>query len=210
MGVFEGRALCTQTRAGRASGADLRAQAEAACSSSEAPDQVGAGARLGLADVARRALLLALFWLGLNGTDHASWILGAPVVLAAAALSAWLPGPPAPRVRWAGVPGFAAGFALRSVSGGWDVARRALGRRLDLAPGFVRFETRLPPGAPRVLFAWTVSLLPGTLVAGVEDRSLTIHALDATGGLDDDLRSLERRVAALFLPAGDEGGDAPC
>lgn len=43
-----------------------------------------------------RVTWLALLWLGLNGGDHRSWIVGAPVIAIAAALSVWV----FPDSRW--------------------------------------------------------------------------------------------------------------
>jgi multicomponent Na+:H+ antiporter subunit E len=145
------------------------------------------------------ALLLALAWLGLNGGDHRSWLIGVPAVLAAAALGATLPARHPLRLRWRGLPRFALFFLHQSLRGAWDVARRVLHPRLPVKPGFLRFTTRLPPGPARHLFLNVVSLLPGTLSAGQEADQVTIHALDLHGGVEDELRDLEKRVGGLFV-----------
>lgn len=146
--------------------------------------------------LARAALFAALWWL-LNGADARSWVVGGPVVLAAAAVSARLR--PEQRWRWRlpGVLPMAWLFLRESVRGGFDVAQRALRPSLPLRPGVLIFRTRLPPGSARLLFLGLISLLPGTLVMGLEDDALQIHALDAGPGTETELRVLEQRVAAL-------------
>lgn len=153
------------------------------------------GTDMGFA-LARAALFAALWWL-LNGGDARSWVVGGPVVLAATALSLWLR--PQRTWRWqlAGVLPMAWYFLRESVRGGFDVARRALRPSLPLRPAVLLFRTRLPPGSARLLFAGLISLLPGTLVMGLEDDALQIHALDAGPGTEAELRALEQRVAAL-------------
>jgi len=151
----------------------------------------------------RPAVALALVWAGLNGTDLASWIVGVPVVAGAASLATAMPADRRQRFRGAGLPSFLAFFLLESLRGGLDVARRVFHPRLPVAPGFVTFETTLPDGSPRLLFANVVSLLPGTVSAGIEGNRIRVHALDARADVEDALRALETRVARLFAPEED-------
>ena len=163
-------------------------------------------------DAALRAALLAGGWMLLNPGDAASWLVGAPVVLAALAASLGL----TPRVTWrsrvAGACRFAGFFMWQSLAGGVDVAWRALHPGRRLRPGFVALRLRLPPGAPRVCLANVISLLPGSLAAGLEGDRLTVHAVDATRDITGDTRRAEARVAELFglalPPAAEEEGGA--
>jgi len=156
-----------------------------------------------------RALWLALLWLALNGADHRSWIVGAPVVL----LAAWVSLQVRPAARWRlslrGAVSFAAYFARESFLGGLDVARRALAPRLSLAPAMRRFRPRLPAGTPRLLLCAVISLLPGTAVVEIAEDHLLLHVLADSPRVEGDLRALEDRVASLFalgrLGALDEG-----
>jgi multicomponent Na+:H+ antiporter subunit E len=158
--------------------------------------------------LAPRILLLAAFWWALaEGSSH-GWVFGVVGVLGAAALSLRLaPGrwrmPPFPAVaRFVGF------FLSRSLAGGLDVARRALSPGSRLRPATLDYPFRLPDGAPRILFSMTLSLLPGTLAAGLGRDAIRVHLLDESLPAERSLAALEDRVAELFeleLPRADPG-----
>ena len=156
-----------------------------------------------------RLALMALVWSGMNGTDWRSWLVGGPVVFAAAWVSVTL----LPDTRWrlsaGGAVAFAGFFLRESLRGGWDVARRALSPALPLSPAIVGFRLRLPPGSARLLFCASISLLPGTAVVAITDGSIRVHVLDASPRVEDELRELEDRVAALFGLRLTEPEEAP-
>lgn len=141
---------------------------------------------------------MALIWLGLNGTDWSSWIVGGPVAFAAAWISVKL----LPAIPWhwsvSGAIAFAGWFLRESLRGGWDVAWRALSPKLAFSPAIVCVPLHLPPGAARLFFCGTTSLLPGTAVVAITEKSLCVHALDYSPRVEEELRELEIRVAALF------------
>lgn len=145
-----------------------------------------------------RTAWMALLWLGLVGWDPSAWVVGAPVVLAAAWISVKL----LPAISWwwspLGAVRFAGYFLRESLRGGWDVARRALSPRLALAPAIVRYPLHLPPGPSRLFLCSAISLLPGTAVVAIEDQHLCVHVLDHTPRVLGELRTLEQRVAGLF------------
>ncbi len=145
----------------------------------------------------RTGVLTLTWWILANG-DPASLGLGLPVSVAAAALSIPLAPPRRTGLRLAGVLPYAVYFVSRSVAGGLDVARRALAPALPIDPALVAYRIRLTGVTSRVLFANTISLLPGTLSARIDGDILHVHALDASSSIDEDLRTLEARVGALF------------
>jgi multicomponent Na+:H+ antiporter subunit E len=154
-----------------------------------------------------RLALMALVWSGMNGADWRSWLVGGPIVLAAAWVSVTL----LPDTRWrlsaGGAIAFAGFFLRESLRGGWDVARRALSPALPLSPAILCFPLHLPRGSARLLFSGAISLLPGTAVVAITDGHICIHVLDASLGVDEELRELEDHVAALFglrLPEPEE------
>ena len=154
-----------------------------------------------------RGTLMAVMWLGFNGTDWSSWMVGGPMVLAAAWLSIRL----LPAITWhwsvGGAIRFGGYFLWESLRGGWGVARHALSARLAISPGLLRYQFRLPPGPARWFFCNTISLLPGTAVVAVEGDSLCAHVLDLSPQSAQELRDLEGRIAALFGLAWVEHGE---
>lgn len=153
-----------------------------------------------------RVAALGLVWLVLAEGDLNSLPVGAVVV----ALAVWAaPGAVHPGhgvIRPWGAVRFVGHFLWNSLISGMEVARRALGPRLSLSPGLVRYDCSLPDEASRVFFANAVSLLPGTLTCRIEGQSLTLHVLDQVMYAPEELADLERRVAALF---GVVGSDRP-
>jgi len=149
-----------------------------------------------------RLVVCAGIWQFLNWGDPASWLVGAPVVFAAALLSRQLSGAGVRGFRWQAVPGFFLYFLRSSLAGGLDVSRRVFDPRLPVSPGFVDYHPGLPPGPGRVLFVNMISLLPGTVSAGLEGDRLIVHALDAGANVESELRSLEERVGRLFGGGG--------
>ena len=147
----------------------------------------------------------AAVWLGLNGGDAESWLIGGPAVVAAAALGGLLGANRRPRLRWLGLLPFAVFFLRESIRGGWDVSRRVLHPNLSVDPGFIRFASALPEGPPRYLFANVVSLLPGTVTSGFDGDQIIVHALDVNSGVEPALRALERQVARLFVTEKEAG-----
>jgi multicomponent Na+:H+ antiporter subunit E len=147
-----------------------------------------------------RAALFALLWWTLTGGDSRSWLIGVPVVLAAAVAAVMLN----PVSRWqlspAGLAGFVPHFLWRSIVGSFDVARRAFHPSLPISPALTRYPLGLPADGPaRVFFAGIVNLLPGTLSAEFHDDAMTIHLLNGESPAAlADLRRLEQKVGALF------------
>jgi len=143
-----------------------------------------------------RAVLFALIWWVLTDGVMDSWLVGTPVILFATTVSLLL----LPPFLWSltGTLRFVPFFLWRSLSGGVDVARRALHPRLPISPGLFDHRWRLPPGLPRVFMANTVSLLPGTLSLELGENCLRVHVLDEDKDFLSELEKVEQRVAAMF------------
>ena len=155
-----------------------------------------------------RAAILTVVWLIVSLGDTSSLVIGAPLALISAALwtalqpTVLFPVSPGGLVRFVGF------FGVQSVLGGVDVALRALSPRMPLKPACIMYPLRITGTGPRVFFANTISLLPGTLSARVYDDELEIHVLDRTKPVIEELARVEDRVADLFganLPAHDIG-----
>ena len=151
-----------------------------------------------LRDGALRLITLVLLWLALTEGDLETLWLGF-LAVGAATLTSLILLPPTGR-SWslAGAIRFTSFFLRQSVVGGIDVALRALRPAMNLDPALVEYETRLPEGGARVLFANTISLLPGTLSTEIQDRKLLVHTLAISPSLQDELHHTEKAVARLF------------
>ncbi|MDZ7752871.1 MAG: Na+/H+ antiporter subunit E [Gammaproteobacteria bacterium] len=118
--------------------------------------------------VAARSVPFAIIWWALTAgaRHHGGWV---PAVLLAAVASAALM-PPVPLV-WRELLTFVPFFLERSLLGSLDVAQR---RPDPVCPSRRRssIPLRLPAGLARVMLANTISLLPGTLGAGVDGDRL--------------------------------------
>jgi multicomponent Na+:H+ antiporter subunit E len=150
---------------------------------------------------ARRAALLAVLWWALLEGAPAFGFTGLIAVAVATAVSLALIPAHRWRLRWAGVPGLLGFFLQQSVLGGVDVARRALHPRLPIAPGFVRRQLRLRAEEPRVMLAWLISLMPGTVSVALGHDAIELHVVDRDLPIDATLRQLEDAVAGAFAPA---------
>jgi multicomponent Na+:H+ antiporter subunit E len=155
--------------------------------------------------VIRLAVFAGLWWLMVNGRADA-WLVGLPAVALATLASVRLSGRAVRRFSPAGLAGFLVLFVRESFAGGLDVARRTLGMRLHIQPGFRRFRLHLRDPAARVLLVNCISLLPGTLAADLEDDHVELHLLDTREHPEPQLLRLEQAIARLFvLPM--ENGD---
>lgn len=152
--------------------------------------------------ITRLILFTAIWWI-LTGGGNEAWGVGGVVILAALIVSLrLLPAGPR-RVSLRGLLGFAGFFVVRSVIAGTQVALIALRPRLDLRPVVVEMSTRLQDESERIFLVSIVSLLPGTLSAGLEGNKLRLHVLDERLPVEEELRAIEYRVARVF------GGELP-
>ncbi|WP_205960563.1 Na+/H+ antiporter subunit E [Ramlibacter rhizophilus] len=140
----------------------------------------------------KRFLLMLALWLVLTQAEPGAWFMGLLAAALAAGLSMRIL-PPAPSavsarraVRLAGH------FLSGSLRGGIDVARRAFDPRMPLRPGWIRHGLDLPPGPGRKLLGDLLTLMPGSMAAGDDGRSLLVHCLDTRQPVGSDIRALER------------------
>lgn len=155
--------------------------------------------------IIHRAGLLGAIWAALAARDAAGLMAGFVVVPLAVWLSLALIPARSPMDLWRvalHLPRFIAG----SIAGGIDVARRAFARDMGLRPDWLRVEVDLPEGARSALGA-EISLMPGTLAAGADGRSLLVHRLTRSGAEGEvlsEIAALEAEIAAMI---GDRAKD---
>jgi multicomponent Na+:H+ antiporter subunit E len=97
-------------------------------------------------------------------------------------------------------------FVSGSLLGGVDVARRALSPGMPLAPGWVEVPVRLREGG-RVAMGAELSLMPGTLAAGVRGDRLLVHLLDTEAGFERAIPREEAAIAGMILETASRGSD---
>lgn len=149
--------------------------------------------RLSIAGIA-----LAGFWWLLSGGDPGSWLVGLPVLVFALWAPHRLGRTTGPLPALLGLLRFLPFFIAESIRGGLDVARRILAPIPRVNPGLASYRTRLRGSGARLLFAYCVSLLPGTLAADLEQDRLRLHLLDAGVDPERGLHRLEQAVARVF------------
>lgn len=155
--------------------------------------------------LARTAGFLA-FWLVISGFSLVTLLVGTM----AAVIATWASFHLLPPARWNFQPVALAKLVLRflrqSIGAGIDVAWRALDPRLPVRPGFVVYETHLPPGLMRNAFCTMTSLLPGTLPSGSDENgSLVIHCLDISQPVAEQLAKEEALLVQALGWTRDNG-----
>lgn len=146
--------------------------------------------------ILHRVGLLGGVWLLLTGAEPKGLVVGLVAVPVATWLSLRLIPARRPMRVWRlalHLPSFVAG----SVLGGLDVARRALAAHMPLRPGWVEAPARLPDGG-RVLMGGELSLMPGTLAAGMRGDRLLVHLLDTRAGFERAIPREEAVIAAML------------
>ena len=148
-----------------------------------------------LISISYRGLLFIVIWWILSDGTASSWWIALPAVIMALVVSSVLVSPMT--IHWAELLGFVLFFLRFSLLGGIDVARRAFQPKIPIDPDFVEYHMQLPAGLLQVLMANTVSLLPGTLIAGLEESVIKVHVLDKNKDVSTELEMIEERIARI-------------
>jgi multicomponent Na+:H+ antiporter subunit E len=149
------------------------------------------------------ASLLFVFWIILTATLLAyELVLGAICSALVATISfsvlAYTLDPritPAVILRF---PFFALRLGVEIVKANIDVALIIINPRLPIDPSIIEYRTFLPDDLPKVIFADSITLTPGTVTVELEEDLLYVHCLAPHH--EEGLRegTLERLVAWLF------------
>jgi len=146
-------------------------------------------------------LVLLAFWLILTAGDLASLIIAVPFIAMAILLR-----PVAENrseksgllVNISGLLQFAWFFILESLRGGIDVSRRVLAAKTRIDPVFYDYSMQLQIPYAQQLFISSISLLPGTLCADMNNNQIRIHTLDQQMDTTRGIRRLESLVGKIF------------
>jgi multicomponent Na+:H+ antiporter subunit E len=143
-------------------------------------------------------VVYAGLWLLLS--NNQGWAFGS-IFVALAVICALSSKLTVPRVRWRFLPAFLFFFFSRVLLGGTDVARRTLGAKPDVAPGWVQYPLADSSANARLLLSAMTGLLPGTLAARIDGDIMLVHTLDTRSDWQSDATRLEAHLARLFPPA---------
>ncbi len=75
---------------------------------------------------------------------------------------------------------------------------RSIHPRMPLNPGLAEYKLRLTQELPRIVLAWSISLMPGTASVHYKDNHIIIHLLTQGEEPLRKIHDLETRIAALF------------
>ncbi len=142
--------------------------------------------------------IVAGFWWLLSGGDLSSWLVGGPAVILAGFAISRLSLADAPTLSWWAIARLVPYFIRESLRGGLRVGLCILTPNMPLNPERFIFTTRLSSPQARVFFLTCINLLPGTLVACLDNARLTVHVLDNAADLASELSLLEDKVARVF------------
>jgi multicomponent Na+:H+ antiporter subunit E len=143
-------------------------------------------------------------WLVLAGWSWSNAMAGLAAAACATAVSLRV-APGRARLSLPGLVAFVARFLVQSLAAGIDVARRAFAPDVPLQTGFVEHRTALPPGAAREALAAIMSLQPGTLPVRKAGHVMTIHCLDTSRPVADQLAADEASFRSLSRDAVSHG-----
>lgn len=149
-----------------------------------------------IAEKLTRVALFSLAWWILAEGNLQSWWFGTLAVIAATLTSYYL----APGRRLfapLAILSFVRFFLWNSLKGGVQVARLTLAPQAKLRPGILDFQLQVAPGRPRTIVAGSLGLMPGTLGVQLDEAKLSIHVIDITMPVLDELRELERHVTRI-------------
>jgi multicomponent Na+:H+ antiporter subunit E len=150
---------------------------------------------------AKWTLLLIATWLILTAADIGSWVIGLPFIALAILLQ-----PDSetgffkksPFLNMIGLVQFGYFFLLESLRGGLDVSSRVLAAKPRIDPVFYDYSMQLQIPNAQLLFISSVSLLPGTLCADLDNNQITIHTLDQHMDTTQGIKRLESLVGKIF------------
>lgn len=127
-----------------------------------------------------------------------SWKIGIPMVAVAVWASLRLHPPGSNRFSVTALPGFALFFVFNSIKAGAQVALMALRPRIKLQPAILDIPLQLEDEAAQIFLASLLSLLPGTLSAGLVEGGLKLHVLDDRLPTKQSVLEAELQIARLL------------
>ncbi len=150
---------------------------------------------------AKWTLLLIATWLILTAGDFGSWVIGLPFIALAILLqpiSETRFFKNSPFLNMIGLVQFAYFFIVESLRGGLDVSWRVLAPKPRVDPVFYDYSMQLQLPSSQQFFIGSLSLLPGTLSADLNNNQVRIHSLDQHTNTTQGIKRLEHLVGKIF------------
>lgn len=154
-----------------------------------------------------RLIVLGILWWIVSEGQPGALLIGVGTVALATVLSIMLVPAPLPRPRIVPLIRFLPYFFVKAFLGGTDVVRRAFLPGPPLSPVLRLVSVAGMSQAERISFIIIVSLEPGTLATDLREDTLTVHVLDATMLVMEDLAELKARLALIFGRAPHGGAE---
>lgn len=168
-----------------------------------------------LMTLAVRTVAMTVGWWVLTEADPKTagyGVIAVPVAVLVSHYLAPLPQRQSPRLpgRVAATLRLVGWFLGQVVSGGVDVALRAVRRPVRIDPVQLRLPVLLPDGPARQVALGLVNLMPGSLVQQEDPDEITVHGLSAELPIERQWQQLQSRVASAFglrlSSSADDGG----
>jgi len=141
---------------------------------------------------------LLVCWWALTEGDNQAWWFGGPLALLIAVWMVWAW--PSAHLSLSNIlvllPKIIAFFLWQSIQGGWDVAKRAMARTLDIEPVVLVYDLQLPVGWRRDIWLAMIGLMPGTLAVGLVGNQAWVHLLDKRLNVQPGLVKFEHLLLA--------------
>jgi len=137
----------------------------------------------------------------LTAGDIASWMIGLPFIALAILLqpvSDNSSNKSSLLLNISGLLQFSYFFIIESLRGGVDVSRRVLTATPRVNPVFYDYHMQLQLPYAQQLFISSISLLPGTLCADIDNNRLRIHTLDRHTETAKGIKRLESLAGKIF------------
>jgi multicomponent Na+:H+ antiporter subunit E len=156
----------------------------------------------------RTSLIVAVvaifgFWLVISGSlapaDLATGLVIATILGLWSAGLLWAGDPPAlPLRRWPAFIAYLGRLAAYVVGAATHVGRIVFDPRVPVEPRLIRHRVALRQPLARMVFAQSVTLMPGTVTIDVRGDTFLIHCLDEHSARRILSGELERRIARVF------------
>ena len=99
-------------------------------------------------------------------------------------------------------------LAWQMILSSFHVGKVILVPRHKIHPMMLKFDSKMPSNAARVILGNSITLTPGTLTLDIQEDTFLVHALDVQSSESLLAGDMQKRVGRLFSAEPKEGADA--